>query len=169
MSSASKHSARSAAVTGAGSGLGCDIALGLAAKGYAVFGTAVSPAEVEDLKKVSGGRVSLAVCDITKEAGVKAWAAGVSSALGDRGLDILINNAGILTPGPIEVLPLDAIRHEFDVNVFGALSVINAFLPALRKARGRIVQVSTWTASMPLPFNGPSGASKAAIEVLATV
>jgi NAD(P)-dependent dehydrogenase (short-subunit alcohol dehydrogenase family) len=72
-------------------------------------------------------------------------------------------------PGPLEVLPLDAIRREFDVNVFGALSVINTFLPALRKARGRIVQVSTWTASVPLPFNGPSGASKAAMEVFATV
>jgi NAD(P)-dependent dehydrogenase (short-subunit alcohol dehydrogenase family) len=53
--------------------------------------------------------------------------------------------------------------------VFGALSVMNAFLPALRKARGRIVQVSTWTASVPLPFNGPSGASKAAMEVFAAV
>jgi len=50
-----------------------------------------------------------------------------------------------------------------------ALSVVNAFLPALRKARGRIVQVSTWTAHLPLPFNGPSGASKAAMEVFATV
>src|SRR5712675_1918490 len=76
---------------------------------------------------------------------------------------------GILTPGPIEVLPLDAIRREFDVNVFGALSVINAYLPALRKARGRVVQVSTWTASVPLPFNGPSGASKAAMEVFTAV
>jgi NAD(P)-dependent dehydrogenase (short-subunit alcohol dehydrogenase family) len=66
-------------------------------------------------------------------------------------------------------LPLDAIRHEFEVNVFGALSVMNAFLPALRTARGRIVQISTWTASLPLPFNGPSGASKAAMEVFATV
>src|SRR5260370_38985201 len=46
---------------------------------------------------------------------------------------------------------------------------MNAFLPALRKARGRIVQISTWTASLPLPFNGPSGASKAAMEVFATV
>jgi NAD(P)-dependent dehydrogenase (short-subunit alcohol dehydrogenase family) len=46
---------------------------------------------------------------------------------------------------------------------------MNAFLPALRKARGRIVQVSTWTASVPLPFNGPSGASKAAMEAFATV
>jgi NAD(P)-dependent dehydrogenase (short-subunit alcohol dehydrogenase family) len=82
---------------------------------------------------------------------------------------VLINNAGILTPGPIEVLTLDAIRREFDVNVFGALSVINAHLPALRKARGRVIQVSTWTASVPLPFNGPSGASKAATEVFMAV
>jgi NAD(P)-dependent dehydrogenase (short-subunit alcohol dehydrogenase family) len=168
MSSTNRHSGRSAAVTGAGGGLGRDIALGLAAKGYVVFGTAMSVAEVQDLKEASGGRVSLTVC-MTKEESVKAWAAGVSDALGDSGLDILINNAGILTPGPIEVLPLDAIRREFDVNVFGALSVINSFLPALRKARGRIVQVSTWTASVPLPFNGPSGASKAAMEVFATV
>jgi len=165
MPATNRHSGRSAAVTGAGGGLGRDIALGLAAKGYAVFGTAMSVAEVQDLKDASGGRVSLTVCDMTKVASVKAWASGVSDALGDSGLDILINNAGILTPGPIEVLPLDAIRREFDVNVFGALSV----MPALRKARGRIVQVSTWTASVPLPFNGPSGASKAAMEVFAAV
>jgi NAD(P)-dependent dehydrogenase (short-subunit alcohol dehydrogenase family) len=69
----------------------------------------------------------------------------------------------------LEVLPLDSIRREFEVNVFGALSVMNAFVPALRKARGRIVQISTWTASLPLPFNGPSGASKAAMDVFATV
>ena len=165
----SAHSRRSAAVTGAGGGLGRDIALGLAAKGYVVFGTAMSAAEVQDLKDASGGRVSLTVCDMTREQAVKAWAGGVSDALGDSGLELLINNAGILTPGPIEVLPLDAIRREFDVNVFGALSVMNAFLPALRKARGRIVQISTWTASVPLPFNGPSGASKAAMEVFAAV
>lgn len=169
MSSTFQHPGRSAAVTGAGSGLGRDIALGLAAKGYIVFGTAMSVTEVQDLKDASGGRVSLIVCDMTKEQAVKAWAGGVSDALGDAGLNLLINNAGILTPGPIELLPLDAIRREFDVNVFGALSVINAFLPALRKVRGRIVQVSTWTASVPLPFNGPSGASKAAMEVFAAV
>jgi NAD(P)-dependent dehydrogenase (short-subunit alcohol dehydrogenase family) len=169
MAPASEHSCRSAVVTGAGGGLGRDIALGLAAKGYIVFGTAFSGGEVSDLKEASGGRVSLTVCDITKEQAVKTWAAGVSEALGGSGLDLLINNAGILTPGPLEVLSLDAIRHEFDVNVFGALSVMNAFLPTLRKARGRIVQVSTWTASVPLPFNGPSGASKAAMEVFATV
>src|SRR6266705_236057 len=160
---------RTAAITGAGGGLGRDIALGLAAKGYIVFGTAMSAGEVQDLKHASDGRVSLTICDMTKEDAVKAWARGVSDALSDGGLDLLVNNAGILTPGPLEVLPLDAIRHEYEVNVFGALSVMNAFLPALRKARGRIVQISTWTVSLPLPFNGPSGASKAAMEVFATV
>src|ERR1700752_5061948 len=169
MPSTNRQSGRSAAVTGAGGGLGRDIALGLAAKGYVVFGTAMSAAEVQDLKDASAGRVSLTVCDMTREQAVKAWAGGVSDALGDAGLDLLINNAGILTPGPIEVLPLDAIRREFDVNVFGAISVINAYLPALRTARGRVVQVSTWTASVPLPFNGPSGASKAAMEVFTAV
>jgi len=165
----SEQSGRSVVVTGAGGGLGRDLALQLAAKGYVVFGTALAPAEVQDLKEASRGRACLVVCDITKPEAVKAWAGGVSDALGDAGLDLLINNAGILTPGPIEVLPLDAIRREFDVNVFGAISVINAYLPALRKARGRVVQVSTWTASVPLPFNGPSGASKAAMEVFTAV
>ena len=165
----SQQSRRSGAVTGAGAGLGRDIALQLAAKGYTVFGTAFAPAEVQDLKEASGGRVSLVVCDITKPEAVQAWANAMSKTLGDAGLDLLINNAGILTPGPIEVLPLDAIRREFDVNVFGAISVINAWLPALRKVRGRVVQVSTWTASVPLPFNGPSGASKAAMEVFTAV
>jgi NAD(P)-dependent dehydrogenase (short-subunit alcohol dehydrogenase family) len=169
MSLLTKTTVRTSVVTGAGSGLGRDIALGLAARGYAVFGTAVSPAEVEDLSHASEGRARLAVCDITVEQAVKTWALGVSEELGETGLGLLISNAGVLTPGPIETLPLEAIRREFDVNVFGALSVINAFLPDLRKARGRIVQVSTWTASLPLPFNGPSGASKAAMEVFAAV
>lgn len=166
--STSEQRKRSAAITGAGSGLGRDIALGLAAKRYRVFGTAMSSEEIADLKQASGGAVTLSECDITDEAAVKAWASEVATQ-NEGGLDLLISNAGILTPGPLEVLPLSAIRREFEVNVFGALAVVNAFLPALRKARGRIVQVSTMTATLPFPFNGPSGASKAAFDALATV
>jgi NAD(P)-dependent dehydrogenase (short-subunit alcohol dehydrogenase family) len=165
---ASEQKNRSAAVTGAGSGLGRDIALELAAKGYRVFGTAMSSDEIADLKNASSGAVNLTVCDITNETDVKVWASGVANQNEGR-LDLLISNAGILTPGPLEVLPLGAVRHEFEVNVFGALSVVNSFLPALRKARGRIVQVSTMTATLPFPFNGPSGASKAAFDALAAV
>jgi len=66
MSFASEHSGRSAAVSGAGGGLGRDIALGLAAKGYIVFRHGHVPAEVQDLKDASSGRVSLTVCDMTR-------------------------------------------------------------------------------------------------------
>src|SRR5260221_3991613 len=125
MSPTNRHSGRSAAVTGAGGGLGRDIALGLAAKGYVVFGTAISAGEVQDLKDASGGRVSLTICDMTKEEAVKAWASGVSDALGDSRLHILINNAGMLTPGPIQVLPLQAIPRELVVNGVTGMSVIN--------------------------------------------
>lgn len=168
MANISEQEQLTAAVTGAGSGLGRDIALALSAKNYRVFGTALSPQEIDDLKNASDGAVSLSQCDITDEAAVRNWAHEVVVRTGG-GLDLLISNAGVLTPGPLEVLPLSAIRREFEVNVFGALAVVNAFLPALRRQGGRIVQVSTWTASLPLPFNGPSGASKAAMEVLAAV
>lgn len=168
MAKITQEKQHTAAVTGAGSGLGRDIALGLAAKNYQVFGTALSAQEIEDLKNASDGAVRLSQCDITDEAAVRNWVREVVTQTGG-GLDLLISNAGVLTPGPLEVLPLSAIRREFEVNVFGVLAVVNAFLPALRKQRGRIVQVSTWTASLPLPFNGPSGASKAATEAFAAV
>lgn len=70
---------RTAAVTGAGGGLGRETALGLGAKGYRVFGTALEPAEVADLKEASGGAVALTVCDITDESAVKSWAREVGS------------------------------------------------------------------------------------------
>src|SRR5262249_54149853 len=119
---------RTAAITGAGSGLGRDIALGLAAKGYRVFGTAFAPQEISDLQKASDGKVVLSVCDIA-ENDVKRWSRGISETVADSGIDLLISNAGILTPGPLEILPLSQIRREFEVNVFGALAVVNAFLP----------------------------------------
>ena len=63
-----------------------------------------------------------------------------------------MSNAGILTPGPLEVLPVAAVRHEFEVNVFVGLAVINAFLPALRRARGRIARIAAMTGRLPLPL-----------------
>jgi NAD(P)-dependent dehydrogenase (short-subunit alcohol dehydrogenase family) len=137
--------------------------------GYRVFGTALRAEGVADMRDASDGKVVLAVCDITREDDVEQWVKSVSSELGDGGLDVLISNAGTLTPGPMELIPLTAVRREFDVNVFGAIKVINAFLPALRTAQGRIVQVGAVTGRLPLPFDGPSSASKAALEALADV
>ncbi|MBD0257291.1 MAG: SDR family NAD(P)-dependent oxidoreductase [Cytophagales bacterium] len=161
---------KSAAITGAGSGLGREIALGLAAKGYKVFGTAFSPSEVSGFASTApAGYITLTRCDITKEEDVINWARVVTAALNDSGLDLLINNAGVLTPGPMEVLQLDAIRKEFEINVFGSLSTIHAFLPLLRIAKGRIVQIGSMTGRFPVPYSGPSSASKAAMEAFADV
>lgn len=160
-----RRTGRSVVVTGAGRGLGREIALGLAAKRYIVFGTADSAQEAEDLRSASNGRVSLAVCDLKNAGTVTAWAAGISEAIGASGLDILINNTTHLSPGPLELVTLDEVRQGFEVNVFGGLAVINAFLPALRMAHGRIVQISSWTADTPRHFDGVSGASQAAMEV----
>jgi NAD(P)-dependent dehydrogenase (short-subunit alcohol dehydrogenase family) len=161
---------KTAAITGAGSGLGREIALGLAAKGYKVFGTAFSPPKVSKFESTApASDITLTICDITKAEDVKNWVRIVTSALNDSGLDLLINNAGVLTPGPMEVLQLDSIRKEFEINVFGSLSTINALLPLLRKSRGRIVQIGSMTGRFPVPFSGPSSASKAAMEAIADV
>src|SRR5690606_33895527 len=158
------------AITGAGSGLGLELAIGFAKQGYKVFGTATSPIEIEAHKnELAGFDITFTVTDITKEKDVRNWGEIVASTLGNQGLDILINNAGVLTPGPMEVLALEAIRKEFEVNVFGSISTINAFLPLLRKAKGRILQIGSLTGPFSLPFSGPSSASKATMESFADV
>jgi NAD(P)-dependent dehydrogenase (short-subunit alcohol dehydrogenase family) len=96
---------RTVAITGAGSGLGREVALKLAAQRYQVFGTTRSPQESDDLAAASSGQISLSLTDITDEDAVKAWVDQVTNQLGAEGLDVLISNAGILTPGPLEVLP----------------------------------------------------------------
>ena len=144
-----------AAITGAGAGLGRQIALGLAEQGYRVFGTALSAQEIEDLPQASDGSVRLTIVDVTDDQAVHSWAEQTTGELGDHGLDVLISNAGILTPGPLEVLPLQAIRHEFEVNVFGSLAVINAFLPALRTGPGTDRPARLGDRQIPPPVQRP--------------
>jgi NAD(P)-dependent dehydrogenase (short-subunit alcohol dehydrogenase family) len=161
---------KSVAITGAGSGLGLELARGFAVKGYAVFGTAFSSTEIAGIASLPGDAIiSYKVTDITNEADVRSWQREVAVAVGKKGLDILINNAGVLTPGPMEVLKLDDIRKEFEVNVFGSLAVTNVFLPLLRIAKGRILQIGSMTGRFPIPFSGPSSASKATLEAFADV
>lgn len=166
MSRPSPKRPRSVVITGAGTGLGREVALKFASEGSVVFGTAESAAQVHDLKVASGGRVSLAACDITNMQGLRAWAEGVSEALDGAGLDVLVNFPKSLEAGPLEAMPLDAIRRELELNVVGAVAVINAFLPSLRIARGRVIQVSSWIARLAVPFGGLSAASTAALEAL---
>ena len=163
----STSSARSAAVTGAGGGLGREVALQLGRMGYRVFGTARNSKDAAEVEAASAGAVNMTICDVTDESAVEAWTRSVSTEVGPGGLDVLVSNAGILTVGPMEAIPLDRVRYAFEVNVFGSLAVINAFLPALRAARGRIVQVGSMTGSFAVPFAGPACASKAALESFA--
>jgi NAD(P)-dependent dehydrogenase (short-subunit alcohol dehydrogenase family) len=169
MATNSTRTSPSAVITGAGGGLGRAVALGLVEKGYRVFGTARNAEDVAEVEAASGGAPRMTICDITDQTAVNGWAQRVSAALGADGLDVLVSNAGILTMGPMESIPLDEVRYAFEVNVFGSLAVINAFLPALRAARGRIVQVGSMTGSFALPFAGPACASKAALESFAAV
>jgi NAD(P)-dependent dehydrogenase (short-subunit alcohol dehydrogenase family) len=159
------------AITGAGSGLGRELALGFSAKGFRVFGTSQSANETPEVQSQSAGseKIIFTITDITKEEQIDNWKEQVRKLLNGDGLDLLINNAGVLTPGPMEVLSLSAVRREFEVNVFGSLGTIQAFLPLLRQAKGRIVQIGSMTGRFPLPFSGPSSASKAAMEAFADV
>jgi NAD(P)-dependent dehydrogenase (short-subunit alcohol dehydrogenase family) len=159
------------AITGAGSGLGRELALGFSAKGFRVFGTSQSAIEAPEVQSQSAGseKIIFTITDITKEKQIDNWKEQVRKLLNGDGLDLLINNAGVLTPGPMEVLSLSAVRREFEVNVFGSLGTIQAFLPLLRQAKGRIVQIGSMTGRFPLPFSGPSSASKAAMEAFADI
>jgi len=157
-----------AVITGAGSGLGRNLALELVRRGYTVWGTAASATEIDEVATATDGHARLIVCDITDPDQVSRLAAEVTGATDGRA-DLLVSNAGTLTPGPLEAVPAAASHREFAVNTLGVLNVVNAFLPALRLARGRIVQVSTMSVDFPSPFNGLSAASKAAAEALMTV
>jgi NAD(P)-dependent dehydrogenase (short-subunit alcohol dehydrogenase family) len=81
-------------------------------------------------------------------------------------LDGLVNNAGIAVSGPLEFLPVDQLRRQLEVNVVAQLAVTQACLPALREARGRIVNVSSIAGRVALPLYGPYTASKFALEAL---
>lgn len=105
-------------ITGAGSGLGRTLALEFVRRGYSVFGTASSDAQIDELAKTSEGRAQLVICDITDETQVKSFATEVTVRT-DRAVGLLISNAGTLTPGPLEavchlhgLVPEDLLKLE---------------------------------------------------------
>ena len=90
----------------------------------------------------------------------------VAGAVGQAGLSGLVNNAGIVVPGPIEFLPLPELRRQLEINVIGQVAVTQAFLPLVRAGRGRIVNMGSISGRMATPFTGAYGASKFALEAL---
>ncbi len=153
-------------VTGASTGIGEACALRLDGMGFSVFAGVRREADGNALEQKASGRLTPVFIDVADEVSIASAAETVSTAVGDAGLAGLVNNAGIAVPAPIELVPLDALRRQLEVNVIGQVSVTQAFLPLVRKAQGRIVNMGSIAGRLAIPFLGPYCMSKFAMEAL---
>lgn len=156
---------RTALVTGAARGIGRAIVTALAADGWQVVAGVrdVATAEFDD------PNVTVVTLDVSDPASVRNGV-GEAERVAGGALDAVVNNAGHALVSPVELLDLDAVRGMFEVNTFGAVSVVQAALPAMRAARrGRIVFVSTVGSYLYTPFLSSYRASKAALNAFADV
>ncbi len=152
-------------VTGASRGLGHAFARAALERGDRVVGAARSTASLDELAAEHEGRVLALPLDVTDRAGVFAAVARAVEHFG--GLDVVVNNAGILSSGMIEEFTEAEARAQMEVNFFGALWVGQAVLPHLRARRsGHIVQISSIAALGGFPSTGMYSASKFALEGL---
>jgi len=150
-------------ITGASTGIGRASTLRLAASGWTVLAGVRRSEDGDALVLAGGERVVPIALDVTDTAQIAAAAERV----GAQGrLDALVNNAGIGFGGPLELIPIDALRNQLEVNVLGPVALTQALLPALRRARGRIVFVSSVGGRVAMAFTAPYAASKHAIEAI---
>ncbi len=156
----------SVVITGASTGIGEACALRLDKMGFRVFAGVRKEADGNSLKQQSSDRLTPVMIDVTDAALIDSAVATVSAAVGDAGLAGLVNNAGVGIGGPLEFLPIAQIRKVLEVNVIGQIAVTQAFLPLLRKRRGRIVNMGSITGRSSSPIIGPYSASKFAMEAI---
>jgi NAD(P)-dependent dehydrogenase (short-subunit alcohol dehydrogenase family) len=163
-------------VTGASKGIGEACALRLARDGFHVYAGVRRESDGEALVRSGGSGIEPVLLDVTDADQIAAVAARIADEMGERGLQALVNNAGIAIAGPLEFLPIDEIRLQLEVNVVAQLAVTQAVLPVLRRSRessrgdhraGRIVFMSSVSGRSALPFVGAYGASKHALEAAA--
>lgn len=150
-------------VTGASTGIGEAAARRLAALGFQVYAGVRTDTDAERLR--AAGLRPLTI-DVTDGETIASAAELVRGDVGATGLAGLVNNAGIAVSGPVEFVPIDAWRRQLEVNLIGQVAVIQHFLPLLRAARGRIVNVSSIGGRIALPLAGPYAASKFALEAV---
>jgi NAD(P)-dependent dehydrogenase (short-subunit alcohol dehydrogenase family) len=158
-------------ITGASTGIGRATALRLAASGWTVLAGVRRVQDGDALVAAGGERVVPIILDVTDAAQIAAAVERVDGLVDGRvdehgSLDALVNNAGIGFGGPLELLPIDDLRAQFEVNVCGPVALTQALLPALRRARGRIVFISSVGGRVPMAFTAPYAASKHAIEAI---
>jgi NAD(P)-dependent dehydrogenase (short-subunit alcohol dehydrogenase family) len=145
---------RTALVTGASSGIGQACALRLHHNGWRVLAGVRSEGDApQGTEEV--------LLDVTDAEQIQAAASLV------EGLDGLVNNAGIALAAPLEFIPPEELRHQLEVNLVGQVAVTQAFMPALRRAKGRIVFMGSIAGKSALPFLGPYAASKHGLEAVA--
>jgi NAD(P)-dependent dehydrogenase (short-subunit alcohol dehydrogenase family) len=157
--------ARAVLVTGASSGIGEAIALHLDASGFRVYAGLRRREDGYQLTH-KAPRIRPIVLDVTDAGQIADAAARVEEQLHGEGLYGLVNNAGVATVGPLEFLPLETLRRQFEVNVFGQVAVTQAFLPLLRKGQGRVINMGSINGRVPLPFFGPYAATKKALAAI---
>lgn len=156
----------SVVITGASTGIGEACALEMDRRNWRVFAGVRSAEAGERLRQRASNRLVPLLIDVTNREQIAAAAKTVTEAVGSAGLNGLVNNAGVVVAGPIELIPLEDLRKEFEVNVVGQVAVTQAFLPQLRAARGRIVLMSSVSGKVAAPYLGPYAASKHALEAI---
>ena len=159
---------KSILVTGASTGIGRAATLALLAEGFEVFAAVRNEQAAAALRDsttpAARDRLVTLELDVTNAEQIHAAAAKIGAAVGERGLWGLFNNAGIAVSGPLETLPVDALRRQLEVNVIGQVAVTQAFVPLLRKARGRILSTGSIAGFFAAPVLGPYSMSKYAME-----
>jgi NAD(P)-dependent dehydrogenase (short-subunit alcohol dehydrogenase family) len=156
---------RNVLITGASGGVGRAAVRRLDELGWQVFAGVRSRAAGEELAHGARAVVPIDI-DVTDEQAVASARADVAERVGETGLHGLVNNAGLIVQGPIELVPLHALRRQFEVNVIGQVAVTQAVLPLLRAAEGRIVNIGAASGLVTVPMFGPISASKTALESL---
>ena len=152
-------------ITGASTGIGRACAEHLDSLGFTVFAGVRKQSDADSLRGIGSGRTQTLMLDVTDSESIVAAMGSVDQAA-PAGLAGLVNNAGIAVAGPIEFGPLDDWRRQLEVNFIGQVAVTQAALPALRRARGRIVNMTSIGGRLASPFLGPYSASKYALEAI---
>jgi NAD(P)-dependent dehydrogenase (short-subunit alcohol dehydrogenase family) len=152
-------------ISGSSTGIGRACALALDRQGLDVFAGVRRDEDGEALRASASDRLEPLRLDITDPDSIAAAARRVREATDGR-LAGLVNNAGIVVPGPVEGVALDALRHQLEVNVIGQVAVTQAFLPMVRAARGRVVLMSSIGGRISVPHLSPYHASKHALEAI---
>ena len=161
-----QQASRFVVITGASTGIGAGCAIGCAQQGMTVFAGVRDLRAGEALQAKEGAAIIPLQLDVTDDESIKRAADTVRQSVGGAGLAGLINNAGIAIGSPLEVIPLSQLRKQLEVNVIGQIAVTQAFLPLLRQAQGRIVNMGSIAGRGTIPMMGPYSASKFAMEAL---